>query len=132
MKFILILLPMLFSNYLVFGGAEVRVKKSSITFRYDEENAKSFVAEGTTTLKSNPYTKPSAFEVMIATTLTFKTRFEFENFTTKAGILPELRKVQNEVTTLNALSDSGVGVSAELMKANQKLAGLKHIYSLAP
>ena len=135
MKYLFLVTVIVFySVSFLFAGAEVQVKGGKVNFLYDAEQTKvaAFVAVGTTTEMTNKYTKPSAFETMVSTTVSVKTSFEFENFTTKAGILPELRKIQNEVTTLNTLSDSGMEVSAELTKANQKLAGLKHIYSLAP
>ena len=120
----------IFSSSLVFGEPETIYRDGKIIFAYDEYqqivdayNSKVSSSPALT----NPYAKPSTFEIAVSTTLKGKEAFA------KDYILAEIKKVKSELILLERLeTDDGIDTSSEQTKLKTKLAGLKHLYRLAP
>lgn len=120
----------IFSCPQLFAGAETINRDGKITFVYDEYQTEVDAYNARVSSRpalTNPYSKPSAFEVAVSTTMRGRGAFE------KSSILTEIKKVKADIILLERLeTDDGIDTSAEQAKLKTKLAGLKHIYGLAP
>ena len=119
----------IFNCSLLFAGAETINRDGKVTFAYDEyqKEVDSYNARvSSAAALTNPHTKPSAFEVMVSTTMK---GLAFN----KGSILEEIKKQKSELTLLKSIQDDeSIDTSALQAVIKQKLAGLKHAYGLAP
>ena len=119
----------IFNCAYLLAGAETINRDGKVTFAYDEyqkEVDAYNIRVSSAPNITNPYTKPSKFEVMVSTTMK---GLAFN----KGSILEEIKKQKSELTLLKSIQDDeGVDTSALQAVIKQKLAGLKHIYNLAP
>lgn len=124
----------LFTGSSLFAGAETINRDGKVTFAYDEAQIEvdDFNAKSATATMTNKYTKPSAFETLASTTSKANIS-RYSSLLTKGGVLGEIKKQKSELTLLKSIEDDeGIDTSAEQAIIKQKLAGLKHAYSLAP